>query len=586
MAIEQTEPDMSQQQQTQAQGLESFDENTRRELQQFLEQEQTKARIQTQIHEFTDTCWDLCIKGQPQSRFSRGEQACLANCTDRFLDASLFIVKSLEERKGQMKASSLEARARYSYPSSTPHEHGENVVLHQGVLKAVASGRLRSIRRSGARERLIRGVADEAMTRRSASVSLLSDASETDEIPFAPDMPAFAHARSTSSPSILAPIPLRPLSLVPESASSRKTPSTPDERLTLFEPPTRPVLAVIQPPSGSWSQNGGDGSILADGAVLRTLTPLPTLSPVSPPPSPPPPLPAPPSKPTTAPSLPSPLAPVPSSSTPSRRGRSPSIRRSSSSPSLPSPAPRPYPLSRRYTRSASLSHLSSRSPVQDRSIPQLSHSSFLDPPAHSDSSTRADASRTPSPTPQQQLFESLVCATLERRLADRIAKASGQSDGGKKLAEKAGLMGLRAGREMILWGAIRRVREAEQRRSARQTPQPHSYPLILVADCSISSFDPAADCFPLGVSDSNGTEGVDSTPQIPLHYLTLFLPAARPQTFELSVRGRRDATLLPRYAQEDLAAVVHQPSAKGYRRSILGVKLPRLPKKAARFEET
>ncbi|BGO98661.1 hypothetical protein NBRC10513v2_003055 [Rhodotorula toruloides] len=76
-------------------------------------------------------------------------------------------------------------------------------------------------------------------------------------------MPAFAHARSTSSPSILAPIPLRPLSLVPESASSRKTPSTPDERLTLFEPPTRPVLAVIQPPSGSWSQNGGDGSILA-----------------------------------------------------------------------------------------------------------------------------------------------------------------------------------------------------------------------------------------------------------------------------------------------------------------------------------
>ncbi|CDR43626.1 RHTO0S08e03664g1_1 [Rhodotorula toruloides] len=50
---------MSQQQQTQAQGLEAFDENTRRELQHFLEQEQTKARIQTQIHEFTDTCWDL-----------------------------------------------------------------------------------------------------------------------------------------------------------------------------------------------------------------------------------------------------------------------------------------------------------------------------------------------------------------------------------------------------------------------------------------------------------------------------------------------------------------------------------------------
>ncbi|CDR43635.1 hypothetical protein NBRC10512_003346 [Rhodotorula toruloides] len=318
-------------------------------------------------------------------------------------------------------------------------------------------------------------------------------------------MPSFAHARSTSSPSILAPIPLRPLSLVPESASSRKTALTPDERLTLFEPPTRPVLAVIQPPSGSWSQNGGQGSILAgpsargrhdvirsvkakerererrghqrsssDGAVLRTLTPLPTFAPVSPPPSPPLPLPAPSSKPTTAPSLPSPLAPLPSSFTPARRGRSPSIRRSSSSPSLPgssaSPAPRPYPLSRRYTRSASLSHLSSRSPVQDRSIPQLSHSSLLDPTVRSDSSTGPELSRTPSPTPQQQLFESLVCATLERRLADRLAKASGQADGGKKLAEKAGLMGLRAGREMILWGAIRRVREAEQRRSGKVNP--------------------------------------------------------------------------------------------------------------------
>lgn len=26
----------------------------------FLEQEQTKARLQSQIHTFTDTCWDLC----------------------------------------------------------------------------------------------------------------------------------------------------------------------------------------------------------------------------------------------------------------------------------------------------------------------------------------------------------------------------------------------------------------------------------------------------------------------------------------------------------------------------------------------
>ncbi|BGP54862.1 hypothetical protein JCM8202_003370 [Rhodotorula sphaerocarpa] len=84
------------------QGLEQFDEATRRELQVFLEQEQTKARLQSQIHTFTDTCWDLCIKGAPGARFSRGEEACLSNCVDRFLDSSLFIVKFLEQRKGQM----------------------------------------------------------------------------------------------------------------------------------------------------------------------------------------------------------------------------------------------------------------------------------------------------------------------------------------------------------------------------------------------------------------------------------------------------------------------------------------------------
>ncbi|KAG0658412.1 hypothetical protein C6P46_005775 [Rhodotorula mucilaginosa] len=40
--------------------------------------------------------------GAPGARFSRGEEACLSNCVDRFLDSSLFIVKSLEERKGHM----------------------------------------------------------------------------------------------------------------------------------------------------------------------------------------------------------------------------------------------------------------------------------------------------------------------------------------------------------------------------------------------------------------------------------------------------------------------------------------------------
>ncbi|KAM0755739.1 hypothetical protein T439DRAFT_320453 [Meredithblackwellia eburnea MCA 4105] len=87
--------------QVQAQ-TEQFDAATQKELQVFLEQEQAKARLQTSIHTFTDMCWDKCITGSISNRFSRGEEGCLVNCVDRFLDTSLFIVKSLEAKRGQI----------------------------------------------------------------------------------------------------------------------------------------------------------------------------------------------------------------------------------------------------------------------------------------------------------------------------------------------------------------------------------------------------------------------------------------------------------------------------------------------------
>ncbi|KAK4055722.1 Mitochondrial import inner membrane translocase subunit tim8 [Microbotryomycetes sp. JL201] len=85
-----------------APSTDQFDAATQRELQQFLEQEQAKARLQTSIHTFTDMCWDKCVTGTPGARFSKSEGNCLINCVDRFLDTSLFIVKNLEERRGGM----------------------------------------------------------------------------------------------------------------------------------------------------------------------------------------------------------------------------------------------------------------------------------------------------------------------------------------------------------------------------------------------------------------------------------------------------------------------------------------------------
>ncbi|KAI9476004.1 MAG: Tim10/DDP family zinc finger-domain-containing protein [Benjaminiella poitrasii] len=73
-----------------------FSENDQRELAQFLQAEQAKARVQETVHSMTDNCWDKCIS-KINNKLDRSEESCLANCVDRFLDTSLFIVKRLEE---------------------------------------------------------------------------------------------------------------------------------------------------------------------------------------------------------------------------------------------------------------------------------------------------------------------------------------------------------------------------------------------------------------------------------------------------------------------------------------------------------
>ncbi|KAI7900268.1 Tim10/DDP family zinc finger-domain-containing protein [Cokeromyces recurvatus] len=73
-----------------------FSESDQRELGQFLEAEQAKARVQQTVHSLTDSCWDKCIS-KVNNKLDRSEENCLANCVDRFLDTSMFIVKRLEE---------------------------------------------------------------------------------------------------------------------------------------------------------------------------------------------------------------------------------------------------------------------------------------------------------------------------------------------------------------------------------------------------------------------------------------------------------------------------------------------------------
>ncbi|KAG1801400.1 Tim10/DDP family zinc finger-domain-containing protein [Suillus plorans] len=78
-----------------------FDEATQKELTTFLEREQAQARINSTVHNLTSMCWDKCVTGTPGSRFARGEESCLLNCVDRFMDTSLFIIKTIESQRPQ-----------------------------------------------------------------------------------------------------------------------------------------------------------------------------------------------------------------------------------------------------------------------------------------------------------------------------------------------------------------------------------------------------------------------------------------------------------------------------------------------------
>ncbi|XP_054261822.1 mitochondrial import inner membrane translocase subunit Tim8 [Macrosteles quadrilineatus] len=61
-----------------------------KELQEFLMIEKQKAQLNAQIHEFSDTCWDMCMD-KPSTKLDSRTETCLVNCVDRFIDVSLLV---------------------------------------------------------------------------------------------------------------------------------------------------------------------------------------------------------------------------------------------------------------------------------------------------------------------------------------------------------------------------------------------------------------------------------------------------------------------------------------------------------------
>ena len=65
------------------------------EMQRFLEMESQKAKFQANVHTFTDLCWDKCIPDKMSSRMDSKAEQCIANCVERFIDVTNFVVNRL-----------------------------------------------------------------------------------------------------------------------------------------------------------------------------------------------------------------------------------------------------------------------------------------------------------------------------------------------------------------------------------------------------------------------------------------------------------------------------------------------------------
>ncbi|KAI9897575.1 hypothetical protein N3K66_007431 [Trichothecium roseum] len=72
------------------------------DLRKFIVNEQQRSNIQAQTHELTQMCWKKCVTGNIKStKLDKGEETCLANCVDRFLDLNFLTMKHLSNMRGQ-----------------------------------------------------------------------------------------------------------------------------------------------------------------------------------------------------------------------------------------------------------------------------------------------------------------------------------------------------------------------------------------------------------------------------------------------------------------------------------------------------
>lgn len=78
--------------------LAQLDDNQRKEMTHWVEQEVSKAKVRSSVHTFTDFCFPKCVTSISSPGLSAGETSCLQNCLGRFLDTNVSVVKMIQEQ--------------------------------------------------------------------------------------------------------------------------------------------------------------------------------------------------------------------------------------------------------------------------------------------------------------------------------------------------------------------------------------------------------------------------------------------------------------------------------------------------------
>jgi import inner membrane translocase subunit TIM8 len=89
------------------------------QLASFIEQENQKQRFQSVVHTLTEQCWELCAPSI-SSRLDGKTETCLANCVERFIDSSNYIINKL----GQEGAAAVASMKPSEFSSSTDFSLG------------------------------------------------------------------------------------------------------------------------------------------------------------------------------------------------------------------------------------------------------------------------------------------------------------------------------------------------------------------------------------------------------------------------------------------------------------------------------